>query len=144
MSIYELKHSLSYHSRYDGILSLDTIRKKLKSLEMGKYMLSAKTKFVNKEYRAIIEELSDAVENKLQDSQDRSNELCELLPLLAKSYTETGEHVKAWKCHIRILYYQIYDLVAYGISQTNDEEFAPKDTDVVFFKHLRKVTYTFQ
>ncbi|KAG2223646.1 hypothetical protein INT45_010005 [Circinella minor] len=130
--------------RYDGILSLDTIRKKLKSLEMGKYMLSAKTKFVNKEYSAIIEELSDAVENKLQDTQNRSSELCEMLSLLAKSYTEMGEHVRAWKCHIRILYYQIYDLVLYGIYQTNDEEFAPKDTDIVFFKHLKKIDLSLQ
>ncbi|KAI9274845.1 hypothetical protein BDA99DRAFT_498736 [Phascolomyces articulosus] len=125
--------------RYDSVLSLDTIKKKLKSLEMGKYMLSAKAKFVNKEYGAIIAELSDAVESRIEDSQDRSNELCEMLPLLAKSYTEVGEHFKAWKCHIRILCYLIHDLVAYGVSQGSSEEYSSKDTDTIFFKHLKKI-----
>ncbi|KAI9470445.1 hypothetical protein BDB00DRAFT_251414 [Zychaea mexicana] len=130
--------------RYDGVLSLGTIRKKLESLELGKDMLSAKARYEKKEYNAIITQLSAAVEKKLEGSQNRSHELGEMLALLAKSYTKVGEFAKAWRCHIRILYYLVYDLIQYGVSQAKDGQFASKDSDTVFFKHLKKIDMCLQ
>ncbi|KAI8145939.1 hypothetical protein BJV82DRAFT_29849 [Fennellomyces sp. T-0311] len=136
--------SLDLRCRYDGTLSLSAIEKKLKSLEMGRYMLSARTKFANKEYDSVIVELSDTVESKLHQSPDKVSEISEMLPLLAKSYIEMKEYAKAWKCYIRILHYLVNDLVIYGSVHANDDHIPPKDADVSFFKHMKKIDFCLQ
>ncbi|KAI9312531.1 hypothetical protein BX666DRAFT_2031252 [Dichotomocladium elegans] len=123
--------------RYDSVLSQDSIREKLESMEFGRKVLSAKNNFNSGEFILVIQELEGLVD--LSCNTQQHQDMYELLILLTRSFAEIKDYASEWKYLLRTLSRTVRDLVMYGLSQSRAQQVPSKETETDFLKYLKRL-----
>ncbi|KAI8096895.1 uncharacterized protein BX664DRAFT_68541 [Halteromyces radiatus] len=128
------------HCQYDSILNGSSIKRKLRLLQIGKYLVEVQSKMVDHDYEGALLKLEPIVQKDWDSSESTATDVgTPVMTLLAKCYLETNRYLDAWKCYVKILTALISELVSYGGDRMMKGTLLKKGDDTEFFRLLSSI-----